>query len=127
MQNKLLKVLFKRPFRTPTNELHNEFRLFKVEDIYRMNILKFVYSSVTKQSIDQFHGYYKFQRTIHDHDTRQQTLLYWKRPRTSFGDNMIKHVGATLWNSLDPAIHTSKSIHIFKRLVKNSLSSKYIQ
>ena len=127
MQNKLLKVLFKRPFRTPTIDLHNEYKLLKVEDIYRLNLMKFVFNSVRKQSISQFHKYFKFQRTIHSHETRQQTLLYFERPRTAFGENSIKHTGATIWNSLDPSLHKSKSINTFKKCLKNALLSKYLR
>ena len=125
MQNKLLKVLFKRPLRTSTNELHSDYKLLKVKDIFKMNILKFVFNAVKKRSIKQFHNFYQSRRYTHNHDTRQKHLLSVKRPKTAHGDNMIVQTGAILWNSLDPTIHMTKSINIFKKSVTNYFLSNY--
>ena len=125
LQNKLLKVLYKLPYRTRTNELHFKLRLHKVKDIYKMNILKFVYNSKNKKSIKQFHNYFKIHQTMHDHNTRQLNHLYVKRVRTQYGESMIRYKGAIYWNSLDQSIQTSSSAYIFKKAVQTLLISKY--
>ena len=51
LQNKLLKVLYKFPYRMATSQLHYELKLLKVKDIRTANVLKFVYDSLTKRSI----------------------------------------------------------------------------
>ena len=125
MQNRLLKVLYNRPFRSPTNELHNELKLVKVKDIYHINILKFVYNSVNHISVKQFHNYFKMQNTRHMHNTRQHNHLHVNRSKTSYGENMILNKGAVLWNSLNHIIQNSKSLNVFKKALRNFYLSKY--
>lgn len=127
MQNKLLKVLYNLPYRTATNDLHLELDLLNVKDIYNMNILKFVYDSCNKESIKQFHDYFKPHHTIHMHNTRQQNNLYVKTIKTKYGESMIQYKGAIFWNSLHQNIQTSSSAYIFKKAVRNTLISKYTQ
>ena len=60
LQNKLLKVLYKLPFRTDTDVLHSNLDILKVKDIYKYQAQKFVYETVNKKIIPQFHDYYVF-------------------------------------------------------------------
>ena len=125
MQNKLLKVLYNLPFRTDTNELHAKLNLLKVKDIYEVNILKFVYESVNRISIAQFHDYFQYQNRIHRHNTRNEHNLYPRRVRTKYGESRLEFTGSRLWNTLDDNIRSSKSLSIFKRSLKNKILLGY--
>ena len=125
MQNKLLKVLYNLPFRTDTNDLHANLGLLKIRDIYESRILKFVYESVHKHSISQLKNYYRYQHSIHLHNTRNENDLYLKRIFTKFGESTLHFTGARLWNSLDDNIRKSVSINVFKSSLKNKISSSY--
>ena len=39
IQNQLLKVLTEKPFKYPTNLLHTELKMIKVEDIFKQEVL----------------------------------------------------------------------------------------
>ena len=125
LQNKLLKVLFNLPPRTSTNELHTRLKLLKVKDIHNQQVLKFVYESVNKVTILQFHKYYKSQNTVHDHNTRSPKKLYAAIPRNRYGESTLHVTGTQLWNNLSQEIQKCKSSHIFKRAVKQKLLSSY--
>ena len=125
IQNKLLKVLFNYPYLTDTNELHSRLGLLKVKDIYNSHILKFVYESINKLSIVQFHDYYKLANTIHNHNTRNRKRLYAERTKTNYGQCTLNFQGTKLWNSLDLEVQHSKSTNSFKRAIKNKFLSTY--
>ena len=44
LQNKLLKVLLEKKWRTPTNELHNKLDILLVNDIFLQEISSFVHN-----------------------------------------------------------------------------------
>ena len=125
MQTRLIKVLYEYPFRTPSDQFHVQLDSLKVKDIYQMNILNFVYKSVKKLSIEQFHKYYKKQTAHHDHDTRQHCNLYVEQTRTAYGHKMTKKEGALLWNSISLDIQNSSSISVFKKAIRQLFISKY--
>ena len=125
LQNKLLKVLYKLPFRTDTNVMHKDLDILKVKDIYKYQIQKFVYESLNKTCIVQFHDYYSYNNNVHQMNTRQQNRLKSTRPKTKFGENSLKYYGAVLWNSLDSNIQLSKSLNTFKRALRHSIIQNY--
>ena len=125
MQNKLLKVLYNLPFRTDTNDMHAKLKLLKVKDIYNVNVLNFVYESVNKCSIVQFQNYFRYHNTLHRHNTRNENNLYPNRIRTKYGETTLHYAGTKLWNSLENEIQNSKSIHIFKKSIKNKFINAY--
>ena len=123
IQNKLLKVLYNLPFRTDTNVMHVEQKLLKVKDIYNVNVLKFVYESINKCSIIQFHNYFHYSNIVRRH--RNENNLYPNRVRTKYGESTLHYAGTQLWNSLDNDIRNSKSIHIFKKSLRNKFINAY--
>ena len=125
LQNKLLKVLYKLPYRTDTNVMHLDLDILKVHDIYKYQIQKFVYESLNKTCIVQFHNYYRYNNDIHHLNTRQQNELYRPRIRTKFGECSLKYHGAVLWNSVNTNIQRSKSADSFKRALRQSIIESY--
>ena len=125
LQNKLLKVLYKLPFRSDTDVMHLNLDILKVKDIYKYQIQKFVYESLNKTCIKQFHNFYKHNNTIHQLNTRQQSQLHRARVKTKYGEHSIKYYGAGLWNSLDNNIQQSKSLDIFKKALRKSIINRY--
>merc|ERR1711942_429492 len=115
LQNKLLKVLYKLPFRTDTNVMHLNLDILKVKDIYKYRIQKFVYESLNKTCIIQFHNFYTYINDIHPLNTRQQNQLHRARFKTKYGEHSLKYYGAGLWNSLSNDIKQSKSLYTFKK------------
>ena len=127
LQNKLLKVLYNLPYRTDTCELHSSLRILKVNDIRKLNILKFVYEALNRTSIKQFHSYYRYHRDIHNRNSRQNDRLYPERVRTKYGENTLNCIGSKLWNSLDQNIRNCHSLYTFKKAVRSSYITGYIQ
>ena len=125
LQNKLLKVLHKLPYRFDTNDLHSNLDLLKVKDIYDYQILKFVHASIHETCIPQFHKYYTKVDRIHQIDTRQQGDLYISRPKNKFGESSLKYCGALLWNSLDCNLQRTLDPDVFKKDLRKLHIDRY--
>ena len=126
LQNKLLKVLYEKPYRTDTNLLHTETNILKVIDIRKINILKFVYMSINKTSIKQFHNHYTFHRNIHNRNSRQSNRLYLDgTPNTKYGESTLHYAGTKLWNSLEDDTRKCPSLYTFKRAIRLSCIARY--
>ena len=46
LQNRLVKVLLNRDYRYPTNKLHDDMDILKVNDIYELEFLSFAHSFI---------------------------------------------------------------------------------
>ena len=125
LQNKLLKVLHKLPYRFDTNKLHSGLDLLKVKDIYDYQISKFVHASIYETCISQFHGYYTKVDNIHQIGTRQQGDLYISRPNNKFGEASLKYCGSLLWNSLDCDLQRTRDPDVFKKDLRKLHIDRY--
>ena len=126
LQNKLLKVLYIRPYRTNSSVLHHELGLLKIIDIFKVSILKFVFKVLNKEIIKQFFNYFETRERLHDHDTRHKKLLHVKDYNTNFGITRIAIKGAFLWNQYasDKKI---RSLYMLKRAMKIRFLDLYVQ
>ena len=93
--------------------------------MYKYQIQKFVYESINKTCITQFHDYYKYTSNAHHMNTRQQNLLYTSIPKTKYGEFSLKHYGAVLWNLLDYSIKQKECLHTFKGALRKSIIDSY--
>ena len=125
LQNKLLKVLYKLPYRTSTNDMHYKLKVLKVEDIYKSRILKFVYESINGLSIIQFQNHYHHYNNTHHHYTRNRNILYAPRTKTKYGESTLKYKGCIFWNELRKKNQKCKSLYTFKKAIRHFLIDVY--
>ena len=64
LQNRLVKVLLNRNYRSPTNEIHNDMEILKVNDIYKLEVLSFVHSFINKKLPSIFNYSFVSSKTI---------------------------------------------------------------
>ena len=126
LQNKLLKVLYKLPYLTETNQLHSSLNLLKIRDIYKNKVLKFVYESISKISIEQFHNHYVFQGTITNLNLRNRNRLYQETTNNKFGESTLKSKGSQFWNTLPVNLRFIDSRNSFKKAIQQLCIDSYI-
>ena len=124
-QNRALKVLYKKDFLTPTLELHREAKVLLVNDIAKLNILKFVYKQRHGETPDAFRNYYIENMFIHAHNTRQAKNLHITTNKNKFGRKSLKYRGAVYWNETEGEIREAKSIKCFAKNIKNNIIEEY--
>ena len=124
-QNRSLKILFNKDFLTPTNLLHNEIHVLKVNDQYKLNILKFVYKHQNNLLPEIFCNQFVHNNKIHYHDTRQSNNLHLHHHITTLGNKQIRYQGPNLWNKIPSEIKNTSSLKVFTKKVKQILLSSY--
>ena len=62
---------------------------------------------------------------VRQRSTRQDTHIFIKQYKTTYGEHAVKVTGAKLWNCLPGEIRNMESLYIFKRAVKQFILSKW--
>ena len=122
LSNKLLKYLLRLPQRTPTNELHKDMKILKIDDLITINILAFVKKCLFDDCPELFKSYFRYQS--HNYDTRDPKLFV-KRSKTQLGSNSLKIKGASLWNNIENEIKSKCHLKSFKKCLTLHFISKY--
>jgi len=118
LQKKAIRVISHQTALSHSLPLFKGLQLLRVSDAFKLNLLTFVYNSMTMLAPSCFHGYFSLSSTVHNHATRQSCRndLYLIRKNTlRYGLGLIRYQGAKLWNELPREIRTSSSRHIFKK------------
>ena len=99
LQNKLLKVLSSKKFRYSTDMLHNEFKILKVEDMVKQEVLTFVFNYFNDNLPPVFDNYYDTLASTHCRNTRHGSNLIRKiKHKIDIAAHSIKIQGAELCN-----------------------------
>ena len=122
IQNKLLKLLLKLPFRHSTNDLHQKLKILKVNDLYKVCLLNFVHQRNTDNLPAPLSKYFEY--TNPARETRRNELnLKLDRFRTELGSTRVQVRAARLWNEMNTYLKTISDIKQFKKeLIKNIIS-----
>ena len=127
----------------PSEPLFKTLETLKFEDIFKVSIAKFVYSTLAHETPAVFWDWFTYSHLIHNHATTSSTqinrthffdagtvvntrYLFTKQSHlVNYGGKMIQVYGPILWNSLPKEIHESCSLPTFKDNVKRYFLSKY--
>ena len=117
LQNGLLKVLSRKPYRYSTDKLHNDYEVLKVQDIFTQEIATFMHNFRTGKLPEIFAEYFKTFAEIHDINTRNKNMRYIIPIE---GSNTLKVRGVQVWNSLDNEIKAVDKLRPFREKIKAS-------
>ena len=123
--------------------LFKTLEILKFEDIFKVCIANFVYSTLARDNTIVFWEWFTYSHLIHSHATTSTTqvisnnyfdvgtventkFLFTKRSHlVNYGGKMIQVYGPTLWNSLPKKIHDSPSLPTFKTNIKKHYLDQY--
>lgn len=128
----------------PASEpLFKTLKILKFNDIYKLNIAKFIYSTLSEESPSIFSDWFTLTNTVHTHATTSTTTinreqyfdagtveqtktLFTKRAKLAkYGARMIRVSGPIIWNSIPHNIQESSSLPTFKIHLKNHILEHY--
>ena len=110
----------------PSDPIFKKLDILKVQDLFKLCTLKFVYESVNKLNPYQFHTYYNYPNHNYNTDAIRNMKLDIPIIRTStYGLKSLKYTGCMLWNNLSFAERNIKSKNIFSRALKNRMTDAY--
>ena len=142
--NKYFQIYGEEAAPLPRSEpLFKTLEILKFDDIFKVNIAKFVFTTLTQESPAVFWDWFTYSHLIHNHATSSSTqinrshffdvgtvepskCLFTKRSHlVNYGGKMIQVYGPILWNSLPKEIHDSSSLPTFKDKIKKYFLAQY--
>ena len=127
-QKKFVRIATNSDYRAHAAPLFKELKLLDIYDMNKLNLLSFIFKWQRDDDKYQtiFQNYYKRHREIHRYNTRHRDNFIKPKPHNHYGFQSIKYSASDLWNTLDNTIMQSKSIFIFKKMLKHHYLGTYI-
>ena len=126
LQNQLLKVLLKKDYRSPTDELHKSMDILKVNDIAEQEIVTFVHNYFRNKLPPVFNDYYETLANRHHRNTRNgHNLLHIPGHHRDIAASSIKIAGAKVWNYLNNNLKNIPKVKSFRVQFKKLKISTY--
>jgi hypothetical protein len=117
-QNRSLKILFHKHYRTHTHDLYKDLNLLNVQNIKNVQTTNLVYKHKHGLLPPVFNDYFLWGNEVHSHVTRNSAKMHIRQPHNENGKKMLRYQGPYVWNKLPEAITNSQSLFTFKRKVK---------
>ena len=112
--------------KVPSDPIFKDLGILKVQDVYKLTTLKFIYESLNKLNPTQFHTYFKYTTGIQTTTASRNNNLDPPMVRTvTYGLKSLKYSGCKLWNNLPMNIRNAVSIDVFNFLNKKHMINSY--
>ena len=101
--------------------VYNELEILQVDDIYRLEVGKFMFKFYNDLLPENFKEYFKFVSGIHHYNTRMSSnmCMYPIKLNTKFSKNSLKCKGVEVWNDIPLHIKNLNSIKSFCNELKS--------
>ena len=113
---------------SPSEPLFLKLGLLKLDDIFKLQLVSFVYACINRLAPPVFDNYFNYISNIHDHNTRQAArgdIFIERRNTMKYGIKTVRYAGTQLWNSIPIEIRRSPSISTFRSNFLKFLLSGY--
>ena len=125
-QNSLIKYLTKKEFLYPTNLIHQENKILKINDVYEQKLILFAYDCLNKKTIPLFHEYFQFNTPNHEYPTTQINLLKVPQTNKTIGETAIRCKAAAIWNKKNiPKDYLKLSKNTVKKRIFHNFLTTY--
>jgi len=123
LNNRLLRILQHKPFKTHTTDLYNTYFTLPVQLLHSYQNMVFMHRYVHHRNelTVIFSTYFEESQFIHIHDTQHKYDFHTHFVHAEFGKRSIKYNGCKLWNNLPDDIKAIRSCRSFKFKLKQLL------
>ena len=125
-QNRLLKILFRKPFRYSTNSLHSENKILKIQDNYNLRLALLIHKLFYFPNMvpEEFNGCLVRTNSVHSYPSRRPNNIYlttndYKTLST------INAQASIVWNNLPVNEKSISNRNAFKDIICNRILSSY--
>jgi hypothetical protein len=112
LQKKAIRIITNSKYNAHTEPLFKFLELLKIQDIYKMNSLKFYYKHCHNQLphyLQQF--FYHTCSDVHQHDTRSKNKIYITKTRTRLAEHALRYSSAKIINETSDGILSKINTH----------------
>ena len=123
LQKGAIRIIVGVHSRTHTEPLFQKLKLLKCEDINKYLIGRLMFR-IQNNELPIFHNFFKRNRDVHFHDTRQKDYFHIPPFKTKFGKASLRYNGASIWDViLKVGIDTKSSEFQFAKSLKSEILS----
>ncbi len=126
VNNKLLRILQNKPWRTPVKSLYHTYSTLPVPDLHKLQLLclvhRFLYNNAELPVM--FQNYFILNCDVHTYGTRSCDKLHVSGVNKQFGLKSVKVKSCRLWNSLPKYVTQIVCLRKFKNAVKLCLGDQ---
>jgi exonuclease III len=127
LQKRAVRIIFNAHYRDHTSPLFAELKLLHFNDLYNLNLGKFMYRYINNLLPSCFSSCFTLTSDVHSYNTRSSSNknIYVSFNRTSMFKNGLVQRGTHFWNSLPTPLKTSLSLSTFTKQLKTQLLQSY--
>ena len=130
LQKRVVRAIAFEHFTSPSTPIFSDLKILKLQDLFQLKLLCFVYDCVNKNSPNWFHNFFESVSNAHQYSTRQASKndIFLNRKNTlQYGIRSVRFSGAKSWNSIPVDIKRSSSAFSFRQKLRAFLFMKYNQ
>ena len=124
-QKKIIRSMSRATYYEHCHPLFCNLKLLKLEDIYQLEVCKFMFKYVNNALPKQLCNIFKRTSVIHAYGTRQTTHLRSYKARTNVVTNSILCNGPVMWNKLHNHSKTLPHIRNFTSATRRDILLRY--
>lgn len=124
LQKRVLKLIMHVLRHTESSLVCARTKVLTVSEIHELQTLIFIYKHEYRLLPQSLYSMFKYCRDIIDHNTRSRDNFYLENVRLSSTVRSHIYQGPMHWNKLQPALHESKTLAVFKRKIKMEIKSR---
>ena len=126
LQKRVVRSINKDAYDAHTDPIFNELRILKFNDIYLLNLGKFMYSYQHGLLPSSFNDYFIEVNQVHHYNTRSSSDIYTPFCKTKIRQFSVTFQGPKFFNMLSSDIKKAYSLQSFQNKLKKYLMSKYL-
>ena len=113
-------------FTSPSTPLFSNLKILKLQDLFYLKLLLFVYECVNKISPTYFHSFFDLVESVHQYGTWQASRnnVLTHRNTMQYGIRSLCYCGAKMWNAIPIEVKKSPSLISFCKNLKSCLFNK---
>ena len=124
LKKKAVRIITKSSYLEHTAPLFKSLALLTVYKVYDLNCTSFIYKCLKCNYFPEFRNKIQRNSDFHEYNTRgRNSYRNVKIIRLRICQRSFLNYGKNIWNSLDPEIKDSYSIHYLKNAMKKQLLS----
>ena len=108
-------------FTSPSTPIVSDLKILKLQDLFQLKLLCFVYDCVNKSSPSCFHNLFESVTNGHQYGTRQATkndIFLTRKNTLQYGIRSVRFFGAKSWNNIAVDIKRSSSAFSFRQKLR---------
>ena len=130
LQKRVVRAIAFEHFTSPSTPIFSDLKILKLQDLFQLKLLCFVYDCVNENSPNCFRNFFESVSSVHQYGTRQASkndIFLTRKNTLQYGIRSVRFSGAKSWNSIPVDIKRSSSAFSFRQKLRAFLFMKYNQ